>query len=114
MNTSPLRLTAAFKDTLSLAQAWMPFIRNGALFVPTASRPSLGDPVFVLINLEFLGQRHAITGTVVWVSAQTPESGAAAGIGVAFPDDETGRKLVSQITDSIGNMQASLKKTATL
>lgn len=114
MNAPALRLTVSFRDTLSLAQAWMPFIRNGALFVPTQERATIGDAAFVLVSLDALQQRHAITGTVVWVSPASPEAGSQTGVGIQLGDDEISRKLVSQIADSLGNIQVSLKKTATL
>lgn len=114
MNAPAIRLTAQFRDTLALAQAWMPFIQKGALFVQTSARPSLGDLAFVLVTLEATGQRHAITGPIVWVSPLAPEDGHPAGVGIQLPDDEVGQRLASQIEDLLGNMQASLKKTHTL
>lgn len=110
----PLRLTAQFRDSLALAQAWMPFIKGGALFVQTPSRPNLGDSVFVLVNLDFLNQRYALTGQVVWRSAMAPDDGQLQGVGVQLGDDETARRLAAQITDALGNIQSSLKKTSTL
>lgn len=114
MSTPALRLTAQFRDNLGLAQAWMPFIKNGALFVPSAQRPALGDAAFVLVTLESTGQRYAVSGKVVWLSALSPEPGQVAGVGIQFGEDDVSRNLVSQIQALLGNMQSSLKKTATL
>jgi type IV pilus assembly protein PilZ len=114
MNTSLLRLTAHFKDTLSLAHAWMPFVQGGGLFVPCTERPSLGSAVYVLVRLGAEGEHMGFTGQVVWLSAPLPPAGTPAGIGVQLGQDMAGRALAKRIEDSLGNIQASLKKTATL
>ncbi|MDP7419588.1 MAG: pilus assembly protein PilZ, partial [Gammaproteobacteria bacterium] len=47
----PGLLTLTIKDKSALYLAYMPFVANGGLFIPTASSYSLGDEVFMLLNL---------------------------------------------------------------
>ena len=46
--TSDGLLTLTIKDKSALYLAYMPFIRNGGLFIPTNSSYKLGDEVFML------------------------------------------------------------------
>jgi len=71
-----------YKNTKTLAACYMPFIRNGGLFIPTSRGLSPGDQVFLLVRLLDEPTRLAVTGTVVWL---TPGSG----IGIRFDDRES-------------------------
>jgi Tfp pilus assembly protein PilZ len=44
-------LTLTIKDKSALYLAYMPFVKNGGLFIPTNSNYRLGDEVFMLLNL---------------------------------------------------------------
>ena len=44
-------LPLTIKDKTALYSAYMPFVRGGGLFVPTAKRYNLGDEVFILLTL---------------------------------------------------------------
>ncbi|MEJ2298223.1 MAG: pilus assembly protein PilZ, partial [Woeseiaceae bacterium] len=49
--TKPGLLTLTIKDKSALYLAYMPFVVNGGLFIPTNSSYRLGDEVFMLLNL---------------------------------------------------------------
>ena len=49
MKNSVLSLT--IKDKSALYAAYMPFLENGGLFIPTKKLFSLGDEVFMLLTL---------------------------------------------------------------
>ena len=44
-------LSLTIKDKSVLYAAYMPFIKNGGLFIPTNKSYKLGDEVFMLLNL---------------------------------------------------------------
>ena len=44
-------LTLTIKDKSALYVAYMPFIKNGGLFIPTSKPYRLGDEVFILLTL---------------------------------------------------------------
>ena len=44
-------LSLTIKDKSVLYAAFMPFIKNGGLFIPTNKSYKLGDEVFMLLNL---------------------------------------------------------------
>ena len=44
-------LSLAIKDKAVLYAAYMPFIQNGGLFIPTKKEYEIGDEVFMLLSL---------------------------------------------------------------
>ena len=73
MNTAaraaqPGILTLNIKDKSALYVAYMPFIKNGGLFIPTTKEYKLGDEVFILLTLMDSAERLPVAGKVVWVT----------------------------------------------
>jgi type IV pilus assembly protein PilZ len=88
-------LSLAIKDKAVLYAAYMPFIRNGGLFIPTKKEYELGDEVFMLLNLMDEAEKIPVAGKVVWMTPKAAQSNRAAGIGVQFNDqDEVARSKI--------------------
>ena len=66
--SKPGLLTLTIKDKSALYLAYMPFIRNGGLFIPTKSPYKLGDEVFMLLNLMGEEEKIPVAGHVVWLT----------------------------------------------
>lgn len=72
------------RDKNSLLASYMPFLKNGGLFIPTDKAFDLGDEVFVLLSLMDEPQRYPVTGKVVWITPRGALGGRPAGIGIQF------------------------------
>ena len=83
-------LTLSIKDKNSLYAAYMSFVTNGGLFIPTSRQYEMGQEVFMLLNLMEETERLPIAGKVVWKTPAGSESYRAAGIGVQFTDQDGG------------------------
>lgn len=79
-------LSLAVKDTASLYNAYMPYVRHGGIFVPTTKRYFLGDEVFLLLTLPESSERMPVPGKVIWVTPPGAQGNRIAGIGVQFAD----------------------------
>ena len=97
----PLRqggiLSLTIKDKASLYAAYMPFIKNGGLFIPTNKTYNLGDEVFMLLSLMEDAEKIPVAGKIVWVTPKGAQGNRIAGIGVQFGSDqesETARKKI--------------------
>ena len=77
-------MSLTIKDTSSLYNSYMPFIKGGGLFVPTHKRYSLGDDVFIRLTLMEESDQLPVPGKVVWVTPAGSQGGRVAGIGVQF------------------------------
>jgi type IV pilus assembly protein PilZ len=81
-------LSLAIKDKAVLYAAYMPFVQNGGLFIPTKKDYELGDEVFMLLNLMDEAEKVPVAGKVVWITPKGAQGNRAAGIGVQFNDQD--------------------------
>jgi len=105
MNRRSGILSLTIKDTSVLFAAYMPFVRNGGLFIPTPKSYTLGEEVFLLLNLMDEVEKIPVAGTVVWITPKGAQGNRAAGIGVQFNDqDDTAKKKIE--TYLAGSLEA--------
>ncbi|MCG8429338.1 MAG: PilZ domain-containing protein [Chromatiales bacterium] len=83
-------LSLTIKDKNALYAAYMQFIKNGGLFIPTSKKYKLGDEVFMLLTLMEETERIPVAGKVIWITPIGAEGNRAAGIGVQFSDQDGG------------------------
>lgn len=84
-------LSLAIKDKGSLYAAYMPFVKNGGLFIPTTKPYKLGDEVFMLLTLMEDKERLPVAGKVVWITPVGAQGNRTPGIGVQFSDQDNGQ-----------------------
>lgn len=83
-------LNFTIKDKNALYASFMPFVRNGGLFIPTDKPYQLGDEIFLLLQLMEENDRIPVAGKVVWITPSGAEGNRAVGIGVQFSDQDKG------------------------
>lgn len=83
-------LSLTINDKAVLYAAYMPFIKNGGLFIPTRRSYEIGNQVFMLLKLMDEGERIPIAGTVVWITPELAQGNRSAGIGIQFKDAKGG------------------------
>jgi type IV pilus assembly protein PilZ len=81
-------LSLSIKEVGVLYSAYMPFVENGGLFIPTRKQYELGDEVFVLLNLMDEPERIPLAGTVIWITPPNAQANRAQGIGIQFNDKD--------------------------
>lgn len=98
-------LSLTIKDQNVLYAAYMPFVKNGGLFIPTGKPYKLGEEVFLLLNLMDEPDKIPVAGTVIWITPKGAQGNKTAGIGVQFNDqDDTAKKKIE--TFLAGSLQA--------
>ncbi len=101
----PGLLTLTIKDKSALYLAYMPFVLNGGLFIPTSSSYNLGDEVFMLLNLMDDGEKIPVAGRVIWMTPRGAQGKRTAGIGVQFSDQDNGatqKKIDNYLAGALG------------
>ncbi len=83
-------LSLTIKDKNALYAAYMQFVENGGLFIPTNKKYQLGDEVFMLLTLMDETERIPVAGKIIWITPAGAEGNRAAGIGVQFSDQDDG------------------------
>jgi type IV pilus assembly protein PilZ len=99
-------LSLSIKDKAALYAAYMPFIKNGGLFIPTTKKYNLGDEVFMLLTLMDDKERLPVAGKIVWITPRGSQGNKAAGIGVQFSDQDGGTTRTRIETFLAGALQA--------
>ena len=59
---------------------YMPFVRNGGLFIPTNSSYKLGDEVFMLLSIMGEDEKIPVAGRVIWITPKGAQGKRTAGI----------------------------------
>ena len=107
-------LSLAVKDKGSLYNAYIPYVKNGGIFVPTPKRYFLGDEVFVLLTLPDSSERLPVAGKVCWVTPTGSQGNRTAGIGVQFADSAEAETVKGKIETLLAGSLDADKPTHTM
>ncbi|HJV02722.1 MAG TPA: PilZ domain-containing protein [Burkholderiaceae bacterium] len=110
----PTVLSLAIKEKAALYAAYMPFLKNGGMFVPTQKPYKLGDEIYLILALMDDPNKYPIAGKVAWITPPGAHNNKAQGIGVHFPDDESGHRARLRIEEILGAALRSSRATHTL
>lgn len=106
-------LSLTIRDKNALYAAYMPFIKNGGLFIPTTKNYKLGDEVFMLLNLMDEADRIPVAGKIIWITPKGAEGYRSTGIGVQFSEQDGGMTR-SRIENYLAGALESDRPTHTL
>lgn len=107
-------LSLTIKDKGALYAAYMPFINNGGLFIPTNKDYTLGQEVFMLLKLMDETEKLPVVGKVIWVTPKGAQGNRVAGIGVQFASDQDGGEARKKIETYLGGALKSDRATHTM
>lgn len=74
----------SISDPLELNLSYMPFIKNGGLFVPTNDPYHIGDPVIIELQIPTKKENIMIEGKIVWITPSNTLHHVLPGIGIQF------------------------------
>jgi len=107
-------LSLTIKDKGALYAAYMPFVKNGGLFIPTNKDYKLGDEIFMLLKLMDESEKLPIVGKVIWITPKGAQGNRVAGIGVQFTGDQDGENARKKIETYLGGALKSDRPTHTM
>ncbi|XLM23223.1 PilZ domain-containing protein, partial [Chromobacterium piscinae] len=115
--TNPNRpgvLSLHIKERSALFAAYMPFLRNGGIFIPTSKEMQLGEEVFLLLTLMDDPQRIAVQAKVVWITPSGANNSRVQGVGVEFVSGDAGKQAKDKIETLLGGVLNSSRPTHTM
>lgn len=110
----PKMLALAIKDRAALAAAYIPFLKNGGLFIPTVHPYKLKDEVFILLSLMDAPEKILANGQVTWITPKGCHGGRVQGVGVHFDESENSRMLRRKIEENLGGAVKGARVTHTM
>lgn len=111
-NNAPKVLSLAIKDLKVLYTAFIPFIANGGLFIPTKKSFNMGDAMPLLISLMDDATKYSVNGRVVWITPNSAHN-RAPGIGIQFIG-ENAEALYKKITNMLVSYSSNKEPTNTM
>jgi type IV pilus assembly protein PilZ len=112
--TRPSVLSLPIKEKAALYSAYMPYLTNGGIFVPTNKPYKIGDEIYLILTLLDEPTKYPIAGRVAWVTPAGAHGTRAQGIGVHFSADESGQRVKARIEELLGAALRSARATHTL
>jgi len=106
-------LSLSIKDKNALYAAYMPFIKNGGLFIPTTRSYKLGEEVFMLLTLLTGNDKIPVAGRVVWITPNAAQGQKHAGVGIQFNTKDAGPAR-NKIETILGGSLKSSRSTHTI
>lgn len=114
LGTRPGVLSLSIKEKSALYAAYMPYIKNGGIFIPTTKVYHIGDEVFMLISLMDDPNKIPVAGHVVWVTPPAAQGNKTQGIGVQFGNNESSVSARNKIEGLLGGSLKSTRPTHTM
>lgn len=110
----PSVLSLPIKEKSALYAAYMPFIANGGIFVPSTKQYKVGDEIYLILTLLDDPTKYPIAGKIAWITPAGSHNNKAQGIGVQFSADESGQRVKHRIEELLGAALGSSRATHTL
>ena len=110
----PSVLSLPIKEKSALYAAYMPFLQNGGIFVPSTKQYKIGDEIYLILTLMDDPTKYPIAGKIAWITPVGANNNKAQGIGVQFSADESGMRIKQRIEELLGAALGSSRATHTL
>lgn len=110
----PSVLSLNISSKSALYAAYMPFLKQGGIFLPTNKPFRIGDQIYLLLQIMDEPAKLPVSGTVVWVTPANAQGGKSQGVGVEFSDDDSGQAAKRKIETVVGAYLGSTRSTHTL
>ena len=103
-------ITLTIEDKMVLHHYYMPWVKNGGLFIANRTEYDIGDDVFILLNLMDEPERIPVAGKVIWVAKKGVKSPHNPGVGFQFsdPDNIAKDKIERYLAGSVGSTNATM------
>jgi type IV pilus assembly protein PilZ len=107
-------LSLSIKERAALYAAYMPFLKNGGLFIPTSRLHQMGDQVYMLLSLMDDPAKLPLSGKVVWITPAGAQGNRQQGIGVQFDNSDSSTIVRNKIESILGNAMKATRQTHTM
>lgn len=102
--------TLRITEKKELLAAYMPYVKNGGIFVKSAQHP-MGSSLAVIIEIPAEDRKYAVLGKVVWVSQK--DARHEGGVGIQFPESNEALALKNKIDLLLGGLDRTKEKSMT-
>lgn len=112
-NKKIAKIELAVRDKQALYAVYMPFVKNGGLFIPNKNEFELGDRLVLILDLMQGAERLEINGSVIWITPRGAAGKRATGVGIQIDEDDNGLNQ-KKIETYLAGTQDSDRRTHTM
>ena len=105
-------MSVSIRELAVLHASYMPFLKNGGIFIPDSKQYEINDEVFLLLDILDEKEKIPVNGRVVWLTPANAQANRPPGIGVQFSEKNSEAK--NKIETYLTGMLNSSKGTHTL
>jgi len=102
------------RNKASLYAAYIPWLRNGGIFLPVGKTAQLGDQILLILTLMDDPAKIPVVAQVAWITPPNAHGNRPAGLGVQFPDNPIMKELKKRIENILAGALQSSKPTHTI
>ncbi len=113
MTDNDLIINCVYPNEQALFLSFMPYVKDGGLFVHTKNIHELGQSVTLSITFFNEPEKHIVQGKVVWITPTGAQGNKPAGIGVQLVSDNK-RQIVNLIETYLAGKLKSVQPTDTM
>lgn len=113
MTDHDLMIHCTYPNEQALFLSFMPFVKDGGLFVHTKNIYELGQSVTLSITFLNELEQHIVEGKVVWITPKGAQGNKPAGIGVQLVGDNK-LQIVNLIETYLAGKLKSVQPTDTM
>lgn len=113
MSESKQLINCSFTSEAFLYLAYMPFVKNGGIFIRTNHIFPLGEEVDLALKLINEHEPYAIPAKIIWITPKGAQGNKPPGIGVQFLG-ENSRYVCNKIETYLAGMLKSTQLTDTI
>lgn len=106
-------ITCHIEDVATLYLSYLPFVDNGAIFIPSHTEQQLGDEVFVAVTLPNSSERLPMNGKVVWINYKA-NANRPAGFALQIGKDVAGQRIKNEVERLLAGKLNSQQSTYTM
>jgi type IV pilus assembly protein PilZ len=106
--------TLVIRSKAALYAAWIPLLKGGGIFLPSARPHALGEEVLLLLTLLDDPNKIPLQGLVAWINPAHSAGNRPQGIGVQLQDSEVARELKKKVEGLLAGALQSSRPTHTI
>jgi type IV pilus assembly protein PilZ len=106
--------TLVIRSKSALYAAWMPLLKGGGIFLPSAKAHALGEEVLILLSLLDDPNKIPLQGHIAWINPAHSAGNRPQGIGVQLNEGEVARELKKKVEGLLAGALQSSRPTHTI
>jgi type IV pilus assembly protein PilZ len=106
--------TLVIRSKAALYAAWMPLLKGGGIFLPSAKSHALGEEVLILLSMLDDPNKIPLQGHIAWINPAHSAGNRPQGIGVQLNDSEVSRELKKKVEGLLAGALQSSRPTHTI